>query len=135
MLFDLPYHLLLPLLFLTGLIAGTVDAIAGGGGLISLPMLLGVGVPPQVALGTNKLQGAIGTFVATCGYYRQGLLSLNTVYKGLIWGILGTVIGAVASQVLDSDILKNHSPSIISHLDVYRVFPKTGLTGSRTKIQ
>lgn len=127
MLFDLPYHFLWPLLFLTGLIAGTVDAIAGGGGLISLPMLLGVGVPPQVALGTNKLQGAIGTFVATCGYYRQGLLSLNTVYKGLMWGILGTILGAVASQVLNSDILKKIIPLLLLTILIYTLFsPKLG---------
>ncbi|STX39607.1 TSUP family transporter [Legionella feeleii] len=127
MLFDLPYHFLLPLLFLTGLVAGTVDAIAGGGGLISLPMLLGVGVPPQVALGTNKLQGAIGTFVASYGYYRQGLLSLNTIYKGLMWGIFGTILGAVASQVLNSDILRKIIPLLLLAILIYTIFsPKLG---------
>jgi len=52
------------LLFLAGLCAGFVDSIAGGGGLISLPVLLSVGLPPQVALGTNKLQGSFGTLTA-----------------------------------------------------------------------
>lgn len=61
MLFDVSHYFLLLILFATGLIAGTVDAIAGGGGLISLPVLLSVGVPLHIALGTNKLQTTIGT--------------------------------------------------------------------------
>ena len=47
-----------------GLLAGFVDAIAGGGGLIALPALLAAGVPPVVALGTNKVQSVIGTGIA-----------------------------------------------------------------------
>src|SRR5471032_1094092 len=98
MLFNLSPHILLPLLFTTGLVAGTVDAIAGGGGLISLPILLGVGVPPHLALGTNKLQAATGTFVATWSYYRRGWFSLKTIYKGLIFGFLSAILGAIAGQ-------------------------------------
>lgn len=49
------------LLFLTGSAAGFVDSIAGGGGLIALPVLFSIGLPPDVALGTNKLQGSFGT--------------------------------------------------------------------------
>lgn len=57
-------HLSLKFIFLffgAGLLAGTVDAIAGGGGLISLPLLISAGLPIHVALGTNKLQASIGT--------------------------------------------------------------------------
>src|SRR6185369_5232656 len=50
-----------PLLFASGAVAGLVDAIAGGGGLITLPMLLALGIPPQHALGTNKLQSSFGS--------------------------------------------------------------------------
>ena len=50
------------LLFATGLIAGALDAVAGGGGLITLPVLLAVGLGPTEALATNKLQGSFGTF-------------------------------------------------------------------------
>ncbi len=49
--------MLMLILFLTGLLAGTVDAIAGGGGLISVPVLLSVGLPPHVVFGTNKISG------------------------------------------------------------------------------
>ena len=80
MLIHTSYQILF-LLFMTGLVAGTVDAIAEGGGLISLPVLLGVGIPPHIALGTNKLQSSVGTLTATNSYYRAGLFSVRTKYR------------------------------------------------------
>ena len=56
------------LLFITGLCSGFVDSIAGGGGLIALPVLFSVGLPPDIALGTNKLQGSFGTLSASYNY-------------------------------------------------------------------
>lgn len=113
---------LLPLLFMTGLVAGTVDAIAGGGGLISLPMLLGVGVPPHVALGTNKLQTSFGTSIATFNYYRRGLFSLKTIYKGLIFGFIGAVLGAYLGQTISSDILKKIIPALLFIILIYTLY-------------
>ncbi|MCG8427427.1 MAG: hypothetical protein MI754_08740, partial [Chromatiales bacterium] len=55
---------LLLLLFATGLLAGAIDAIAGGGGLIALPVLLSTGITPTQALATNKFQGSFGTLSA-----------------------------------------------------------------------
>ena len=63
-----------PALFATGLVAGWVDAIAGGGGLLTVPMLLATGMNPQDALGTNKFQSSMGTTMATVQYARHGLL-------------------------------------------------------------
>ena len=56
---------LLSLLFLVAVVAGLIDTLAGGGGLISIPALILSGVPPLTALGTNKLQGSMGTATAT----------------------------------------------------------------------
>ena len=61
----LQYLIVCPLVFLAGL----VDSIAGGGGLIALPAYLIAGVPAHVALGTNKLSSALGTTVSTCLLY------------------------------------------------------------------
>lgn len=119
---ELSQHLLLPILFLTGLLAGTVDAIAGGGGLISLPMLLGVGLPPHLALGTNKLQSSIGTFVATWRYHRQGWLSIRTAYQGLVFGFIGAVLGSIAGQALNGDILKKIIPILLLCILLYTIF-------------
>ena len=55
---------ILTLLFLAGLAGGFIDAIAGGGGLITVPMLLAAGLPPQMVLGTNKFQSSCGTAIA-----------------------------------------------------------------------
>lgn len=105
-------HLLF-ILFLTGLISGLVDAIAGGGGLISLPMLLAVGVPPHLALGTNKLQTTIGTSVATYSYYVKKLFNIKTVFKGLIFGLVGASLGAGISQIINGDVLNKIIPFLL----------------------
>ncbi|MDB6023463.1 MAG: hypothetical protein JWQ04_3320, partial [Pedosphaera sp.] len=64
-------------LFATGLLAGFVDAIAGGGGLITLPVLMSLGLPPQFALGTNKLQATCGSGSAAWHYARSKIVPLN----------------------------------------------------------
>jgi uncharacterized membrane protein YfcA len=57
--------------------AGVVDSIAGGGGLISLPALLGLGLPPAMALGTNKMVMSLGTSVASARFLKQKKRILN----------------------------------------------------------
>ena len=57
-------------------IAGLIDSIAGGGGLIAMPALLFAGLPPLTVLGTNKLQGLFGTAVAAWSYSRKGHVNL-----------------------------------------------------------
>ena len=67
-----PGLLEIALLTAVALVAGTVDAIAGGGGLLTLPALLASGLPPHLALGTNKGQSAFGSFAASAGDWRAG---------------------------------------------------------------
>ncbi len=124
---ELFHHFLLPFLFLTGLVAGTIDAIAGGGGLISLPILLGVGIPPHLALGTNKLQSSFGTLMAAHSYYRQGLIDKNKVMTGLIFSFLGAVLGAITIQILQGDVLKKIIPVLLLIILIYTLFsPRFG---------
>ncbi len=128
MLLDLSQQSLMFLLFSTGLVAGAVDAIAGGGGLICLPMLLGVGVPPSLALGTNKLQASVGTCVAAFHYYRRGLVSLHELYKGLLAGFVGTVSGAYLSQTISNEVLKYIIPFLLLAVLIYTLAsPKIGM--------
>ena len=79
-----------PLVFL----AGFVDAIAGGGGLISLPAYLLAGLPAHMALGTNKLSNAIGTSVATLRMARAGYIKLPLAVPAVIGALVGSAIGA-----------------------------------------
>lgn len=136
MLIELFQTYLLPILFFTALIAGTIDAIAGGGGLISLPVLLSAGVPPQVALGTNKLQGLFGTAAATYRFYRQGWLPLKALLYGLIFSFMGALAGAVTSQAISNEILKKIIPVLLLLVFIYTIFsPKLGVNESKPKMK
>jgi len=94
-------------LWLAGLFAGFVDSIAGGGGIISLPALLATGMPPHLALGTNKLQGSFGSLTAAVNYSRKGLVSFRDIFMGIVFTALGALCGTVIVQVLSADFLRH----------------------------
>ena len=79
-----------PLVFLAGLI----DSIAGGGGLISLPAFLIAGVPPHMALGTNKMSSVLGTSMATWRFAKNGYIQLKKVIWFIVAALIGSTIGA-----------------------------------------
>lgn len=129
------HHYIPCVLFMTGLLAGTVDAIAGGGGLISLPVLLSVGVPPHLALGTNKLQGMIGTAVATHTYYRQGWIKWKGLCKGLLFSFCGALLGAMMSQFTSSQLLKKEIPLLLLLILLAVIFlPRLGARDEKPKM-
>lgn len=97
----------LALLWITGLFAGFVDAIAGGGGIVSLPMLMATGMPPHMALGTNKLQGTFGSFTATVNYSRKGLVSIREIPMGIAWTAIGAVTGTISVQWVNATFLSH----------------------------
>lgn len=107
------------LLFLAGLCAGFVDSIAGGGGLIALPALLSVGLPPHLALGTNKLQGSFGTFTATCNYMRKGQVRIQKAHLGVLITFVGSASGAWAVQQMDADFMKHLIPWLLLGVLLY----------------
>jgi uncharacterized membrane protein YfcA len=119
---DHSHYLIFPVLFCVGFIGATIDAIAGGGGLITMPMLLFSGLPPQLVLGTNKLQGTIGTFMATAKYYQHGWFSFRTITKGLLFGIIGTILGAFSGQQLSNDMLGKILPILLFLILLYMLF-------------
>ena len=86
----LPYLIICPLVG----IAGFVDAIAGGGGLISLPAYLIAGVPVHTAIGTNKLSSSMGTAVSTFRYAREGFIPWRQSLICLVFALTGSAIGA-----------------------------------------
>src|SRR4051812_15586778 len=83
------------LLALTGLVAGFVDAIAGGGGLLTVPVLLWAGLPPQAVLGTNKFQSSFGTALAAANYARAGFLRWRELRLGIVLTALAAMAGAL----------------------------------------
>lgn len=116
-----------PLLFATGFAAGLVDSIAGGGGLIAVPMLLTLGLPVPDALGTNKFQSMCGTFSATRHYVRQGLVDFRACRVGLVATFVGALIGVLTVQRIDSQVLARLIPWLLVLIFFYTIFrPKVG---------
>lgn len=83
------------------LVAGLVDAVAGGGGLISLPAYFFAGLPPHAAIATNKLSSTMGTLVATVRYIRFGYMVRRFVVAGVACGLIGSALGANLALVAD----------------------------------
>jgi uncharacterized protein len=118
---------LFPLLFITGLVAGTIDAIAGGGGLITLPVLLSLGMPPKLALGTNKFQSSFGSFTASAYYARKGVVEVGNARAGIVSTFIGAGLGAWSVQQIESDILGKIVPFLLLAIALYAFFtPKLG---------
>ena len=114
-------------LFLGGLAAGFVDSIAGGGGLISMPVLLSVGLPPHFALGTNKLQSSFGSLMASINYYRGGLVNLKRLWMGLLFTAIGAAAGSFSVQYVSQKLLQILIPILLIVVFlVVLVFKKLG---------
>jgi uncharacterized protein len=93
--------------------AGTVDAIAGGGGLITVPALLTAGLPPVEALGTNKGQSAWGSAAALTAFWRAGRVDKKQALYTFPLGLVGSLVGASIVSALDKQLLR---PIVIAML-------------------
>jgi len=96
---------LLIFLFIAAFVAGFIDSIAGGGGLISLPALMAAGLPSHIALGTNKLQSVCGTFFATLNYARKDKVLWKAAFVGVPMALLGSALGAKLTLFLSVTLL------------------------------
>ncbi len=117
----------LALLFLAGGLAGFVDSIAGGGGLIALPALLAAGLPPHEALATNKLQGSFGTLSASVNYARLGLMRLRELLEGVAFTFVGAAAGAWAVQQFEAGFLRDLVLAMLILIFIYTLLsPRLG---------
>lgn len=91
---DASWSILL-ILLLVGVLAGFVDSIVGGGGLISVPAMLLTNLPPSMALGSNKCASVFGAISSSITFYRSGKINWPLVRKQLPFTILGTVLGTL----------------------------------------
>jgi len=98
--------LYLALLSAAAFAAGLVDAIAGGGGLLTLPALLVTGLPPEIALGTNKGQAVFGSFAATSTFWRHGAIDRPRAPLAFGCGLCGSMGGALTVLAVPSAVLK-----------------------------
>jgi uncharacterized membrane protein YfcA len=116
------WYWLYPALFATGFVAGFVDSIAGGGGLITLPVLLSLGMPAPDALGTNKLQACFGSGSATFHYSRASLIRWRDCRDGIIFTAIGAVTGTILVQRIDPNYLRQAIPILLIAIALYLLF-------------
>ena len=90
------YLIVLPLVFA----AAVVDAIGGGGGLISLPAYVVAGLPGDLASGSNKLSASFGTLIATAKFFRSGKIMLKPALCAAALALVGAFIGAEINEML-----------------------------------
>lgn len=116
---------ILALLFTAATVAGFIDAIAGGGGLITIPALLSAGLPPAMALGTNKLQACGGSFSASLYFVRQKAVNLREIWLLILLTFIGAAIGTIIVQLIDIAFLKIALPFLVMLLGLYFLFSPT----------
>jgi uncharacterized protein len=98
--------LVIGMLAITAFLAGTVDAIAGGGGLVTLPALLSAGLPPHLAYGTNKGQSVWGSGAALLAFWRGGRIDRRQAAIAFPLGLAGSALGAWLVLRIDNETLR-----------------------------
>ncbi|ETT02611.1 TSUP family transporter [Providencia sp. PROV188] len=107
------------LLFFVALLAGFIDSIAGGGGLLTIPALLSVGITPVETLATNKLQAIGGSFSATLYFARRKAINLREQIFPVVMTIIGAMLGAILIQSIDTAFLKQLLPVMVICVGLY----------------
>jgi len=116
---------LLAILFAVAIVAGLLDTLAGGGGLIALPALILSGVPPLAALGTNKLQGSMGTATASFMMLKNKRVKWHEVKKLMLLAFIGAIFGTIAVQFVNQEMLSYVIPIVISIIGLYFLISPT----------
>lgn len=109
------YLIICPLVFLAGL----VDSIAGGGGLISLPAFIIAGVPSHMALGTNKLASAMGTTVSTVRFAKNGYIKGKIALFSALAALAGSALGANLSLLVSERVIEHMMILVLPVVAIY----------------
>lgn len=107
---------------ITAIVAGFIDSMAGGGGLITIPALMAAGVPPTMALATNKLQACFGSFSSASYFWRQGMVSIRTLLPAIVLTFMGSVAGTLCVQLIDPSHLAVMLPFLLVGFALYFLF-------------
>ena len=117
-------------------IAGFVDAIAGGGGLITVPALLLAGVPPVQAIATNKLQGTFGVLSSTATFLRAGTIERALVLPLGLSALGGGILGALLATLAPVAVLRFAIPFVLMAIALYMLLtPKFGDGEARARLR
>ena len=130
---NIPYPLLiiLPIIF----IAGFIDAIAGGGGMISLPAYLVAGLPPHIALANNKFSSCFGTLFSTARYFKHGMIDVKVAGISAVFALLGSYVGAKIVLLIDPFFLNYILVILLPLITIFSFFNKNlGQTNTSAEI-
>jgi len=116
---------LISLLFLAAFVAGFIDSIAGGGGMITVPAMLIAGFSPIHTLGTNKLQSLFGSGSATLAYARGGHVDLKSQLPMAVMAALGAAIGAIATTYVPGYVMQAAMPVLLIGIALYFGFKRS----------
>jgi len=112
------------LLGIAALLAGFIDAVAGGGGMLVMPTLLSIGMPPHLVVGTNKLIGTFGTFSASLTFIRKRLFQPALWWAMSFATFAGALIGAVLIYLVSAGVLKKLLPLALLLAAAYLIWPR-----------
>lgn len=121
--FEVTFEVLL-LLMAAGFAAGFIDAVAGGGGLITVPVLLIAGANPVTALATNKIQGLFGAATAAITYARGGHVDFRTQWKSAVIAFFASIGGALLVSVLPVELIRYALPVLLVGIALFFALKK-----------
>ncbi|SEG28967.1 TSUP family transporter [Vibrio hangzhouensis] len=113
---------MLVILALVAFAAGFIDAVAGGGGMLTVPALLSLGLPPHIALGTNKLAATFASSTAAFTYYRKRLFNPECWFRAFVATLFGATLGTLVVDMISTEWLEKVLPLIILAAALYTVF-------------
>jgi uncharacterized protein len=116
---DLIEPAMLAVLAIVAFIAGFIDAVAGGGGMLTVPALLSLGLPPHIALGTNKVAASFASSTAAFTYYRKGMFTPAFWKASFISTLIGASIGTLAVNAISTAWLEKVLPLVILMAALY----------------
>ncbi|NVD06357.1 hypothetical protein FCU94_05455 [Vibrio sp. JPW-9-11-11] len=115
-------------LALVAFAAGFIDAVAGGGGMLTVPALLSLGLPPHIALGTNKLAATFASSTAAFTYYRKRLFKPECWGRTFFATLVGAILGTLVVDWISTEWLEKILPLIILAAAIYTIWHKTPAT-------
>jgi hypothetical protein len=125
---------ILVLLFAVAVGAGVVDAIAGGGGLITLPALLLTGMPPAQALASNKIQALASVASSAHRYLRSGEADTSGLPMRMLASVGGAAVGAYCLRMADPSLLSRIAPFLLIGVASFFLFSRNHIGSKRPAV-
>ena len=115
---------LLPYAVPAAFLAGIVDSIGGGGGIVTMPVMLQTGLPMHTILGTNKGQAVVGATSSLYTFARRGLIARERVMPALVGGFFGSLAGATLAWLTHPEKLRTLMLVLLLAAAAVMVLPK-----------